>query len=190
MAESVSTGEPVGHDAYSGPMAPHRGSASLPDPLAALYRDEYRGALRLAAGLLGDVEAAEEAVQDTFEKAGARLLQLDAEDRPAYLTRALLNRCRSLHRWDRAKKRRRVAVNEPVESVEDQVVGHDEAIRLRESLDALPFRQRQCLVLRYYLDLSDTQVAAALGISASSVKTHISRGFQRLLSELGDVHHG
>ena len=49
---------------------------------------------------------------------------------------------------------------------------------------ALPRRQRECLVLRYYLDLSETEIAATLGISNGSVKSHSHRGIAALATRL------
>jgi RNA polymerase sigma factor (sigma-70 family) len=60
----------------------------------------------------------------------------------------------------------------------------DDHRRMVEALRRLPARQRECLVLRYYLDLSETEIAAALGISQGSVKTHASRGIAALGSQL------
>jgi RNA polymerase sigma factor (sigma-70 family) len=53
-------------------------------------------------------------------------------------------------------------------------------------LTALPERQRECLVLRYYLGLSEAEIAATLGISTGSVKTHTHRGVAQLASRLED----
>ena len=65
----------------------------------------------------------------------------------------------------------------------DVLVG-DEHRRVVAALRRLPARQRECLVLRYYLDLSEAEIATTLGISAGSVKTHASRGLTALASLL------
>ena len=57
-----------------------------------------------------------------------------------------------------------------------------------EALRGLPHRQRECLALRYYLELSIEEIADALGVSANSVKTHLKRGLRGLAAVLEDAH--
>lgn len=154
--------------------------------LAELHRTEYRSLVRLAAILLGDAAAAEEVTQDAF--AGALAAQgrmTDPDKLLAYVRSAVLNRARSrLRRGAVAARPWRRAAEAVVPSPEDAaVVGSRRALVLA-ALRTLPRRQRECLALRYYLDLSDTEVAAALGVSVGSVKQHISRGLDNLASRL------
>jgi RNA polymerase sigma factor (sigma-70 family) len=75
---------------------------------------------------------------------------------------------------------RLVPRSETLESAEQGVVKHEDADRMWTSLTALPMRQRQVLVLRYYLDQSEVEIAETLGISRGSVKQHASRGLAAL----------
>jgi RNA polymerase sigma factor (sigma-70 family) len=81
--------------------------------------------------------------------------------------------------------RRRV---EPVStagiSAEEHVVLMDDQQDVLDAMRALPRRQRECLVLRYYLDLSEAEIASTLGISNGSVKSHASRGLAALARRL------
>jgi RNA polymerase sigma factor (sigma-70 family) len=64
-------------------------------------------------------------------------------------------------------------------------VRDDQHRRVLAAIDRLPMRQRQCIVLRYYSGLSDSEVADTLGLSLGSAKTHLRRGQQALHDQLG-----
>ncbi len=153
--------------------------------LAALYREQYRSLVRLASILVDDVGTCEEIVQEAFVQVwrrggGAR----GPEKAPAYLRSAVLNGARS-HLRKRAVRRRHIATApEPAGSAESTAVRHDESRIVLRELRALPDRQREVLTLRYYLDLSEAEIAATLGISAGSVKTHAHRGLAALATRL------
>jgi RNA polymerase sigma-70 factor (sigma-E family) len=106
-------------------------------------------------------------------------------DPDSYLRRTLVNTQRS---WWRARWRQEA----PVEAVPDRAIGgdgqerHAVADTVRQALAALPARQRAALVLRYFEDLPEAQVADLLGCSVGTVKTHTSRGIRRLRELLGD----
>ena len=80
---------------------------------------------------------------------------------------------------------RLVPRSELLESAENTAVAHQEADLLWAAIGALPQRQRQVLVLRYYLDQTEAQIADTLGVSAGSVKKHASRGIAALAREWG-----
>jgi RNA polymerase sigma-70 factor (sigma-E family) len=134
---------------------------------------------------LRDVGDAEEVVQEAFVAAHVRWNHLRDPDRAlAYLRSAVLNGARSRlrHRGVVAKTPTpRLAV---VGSAETAVITRDEHRAMLDALASLPTRQRECLVLRYYLELSEAEIAATLGISAGSVKTHTHRGLAALASRL------
>jgi RNA polymerase sigma factor (sigma-70 family) len=65
-----------------------------------------------------------------------------------------------------------------------EVIANDERVRMIAALRSLPDRQRECLALRYYLDLSEADIAETLGISNGSVKTHVHRGLATLAQRL------
>ena len=73
-----------------------------------------------------------------------------------------------------------VPVPEDRPSAEQDAVRHEEADRLWQAITALPYRQRQVLVLRYYLDQSEAEIAETLEVSRGSVKKHASRGLAAL----------
>jgi RNA polymerase sigma-70 factor (sigma-E family) len=145
--------------------------------LATLHQQHYAALVRLAA-LLGDRSVAEEVVQDAFVRvhlAGDRV-----QEPLPYLRRAVVNGARS------SLRRLRVRSRAPLEVVRDVPAPADRQ-DVMNALRRLPARQRECLVLRYYNDLSEADIAAALGISAGSVKTHTSRGLAALEKTLEGV---
>jgi RNA polymerase sigma-70 factor (sigma-E family) len=153
------------------------------DPLAALHRDHYRSLVRLAAVLLGDVGRSEEVVQDAFVRLQTRLGGLRRVDAaPAYLRSAVLNGARSQLRRQHVRDRHaaRPAAPTAAPSAEATALLDGEHDRVMHALRQLPERQREALALRYYLDLSEAEMAAAMGIAAGSVKTHLHRGLASL----------
>lgn len=164
---------------------PHR-AVVRPD-LAAAYQAHYRSLVRLAALLVDDVGRCEELVQDAFVEVWRRPPALSADDRLAsYLRSAVLNRARS-HLRHRTVERRHLRSLAPPDAAPEArpATGDDE--RVLATLRSLPARQREVLALRYYLDLSEAEIADALGISAGSVKTHAHRGLATLAERLEDL---
>jgi RNA polymerase sigma-70 factor (sigma-E family) len=158
------------------------------DPLAGLHRDHYAALVRLASLVLGDVGLAEQVVQDAFVKLHMRwggLRQLDRA--PAYLRSAVLNGARSQLRHHKVRDRHdaRRTVPPTVASPEHAALERAEHERVVVALRLLPERQREALALRYYLDLPEVEIAAAMGVSAGSVKTHLHRGLATLARSLG-----
>ena len=142
--------------------------------------------LRTAVLLTGDWHIAEDLVQTCLAKLYRVWHRLDTGvDPDSYLRRMLVNTQRS---WWRTRWRREA----PVEVVPDRAIGGDVQERhaladtVRRALAALPARQRAVLVLRYFEDLPEAQVADLLGCSVGTVKTHTSRGIGRLRELLGD----
>lgn len=156
------------------------------DPwLVDLYRSDYRHLVRLAALLVDDVGTAEELVQDAFvavARRDGRDAMRDPSAASAYLRSAVLNRARSQLRKRDVRRRHLRAVGEAptAPSADREVLVAEEHRAVLEAVDRLPERQRQVLVLRYYGELSVADTAAALGISAGSVKTHAHRGLAAL----------
>jgi RNA polymerase sigma-70 factor (sigma-E family) len=145
--------------------------------LTEIYGAEYHSLVRMSAMLLGDVGRAEEVVQDSFIAMHAAWRGLRDADRAVhYLRRTVLNRSRSVLRH-RAVANRHVLRPEPdMPSAEQAAITRLEHLALVSALRSLPARQREVLVLRFYLDLSEEQAAAALNISTGAVKSHASRG--------------
>ncbi len=159
------------------------------DALARLHRAQYLDLVRLAALLLGDRGRAEEVVQDAFVKLAARpRLLRDADRAPAYLRSVVLNGARSALRHgkvvDRHASRHLRSVDASAADV--GALASDEHRRMIEALRALPDRQREALALKFYGELSELEIAAAMGLSPGSVKTHVHRGLATLAARLED----
>lgn len=160
------------------------------DPwLIDLYRSEYRSLVRLAALLVDDVGTAEELVQDAFvatAMASRRDGLADPAAAPAYLRSAVLNRARShlRHRGVRRRHLRRVPDAASAPGADGAAVAHDETRIVMAAINQLPTQQRAVVVLRYYEDLTEAEIATALNISVGSVKTHAHRGLAALESLL------
>jgi RNA polymerase sigma-70 factor (sigma-E family) len=154
------------------------------DAFAAFFEEHYAPLVRLARLLVDDRGSGEEVVQDAFVRVYRRWEQVD--DPVRYVRSAVVNGARSRLRH-RAVVRRYVAPSaRPAASVEDEVVVRSEHTAVADAVRALPHRQRECIVLRYYADLSEAAIASTLGISPGSVKSHSSRGMAALRRSLGD----
>lgn len=152
-----------------------------------LYAAHWRRLVRLSVLLVGDTATAEEVVQDAFVALHGRWRRLrDPDKAVAYLRQAVVNRSRSALRH-RAVVHRHAATQRPLDA-EAGADEHSLARSRREAVlaavRALPRRQREVLALRYYLDLSEAEIADALGISRGAVKSHASRGAAALRESL------
>lgn len=159
------------------------------DPLAALYREHYGPLVRLANAVLGDLGLSEQVVQDAFIKLQLRWGGLRRLDRaPAYLRSTVLNGARSQLRHHKVRDRHlaRRTVAPAVVTPESSLLEDDVHQRVIAALRTLPVRQREALALRYYLDLPEVGIAAAMGVSTGSVKTHLHRGMAALARALGE----
>ena len=146
-----------------------------------LYAAQYRALVRLATLLLRDVGAAEEVVQDSFVAMHGSWRRLRDHDRAlAYLRQAVVNRSRSALRHRTVVQRHAPAPMPDHESAEHGALEALEREEVIRALHQLPRRQREVLVLRYYVDLSEAQIAEAIGISRGAVKSHASRGMATL----------
>jgi len=168
------------------------GFSAEPDgaDLTELFRQHHVGLVRLGALLVRSREAGEDIVQDVFIKIHAcRAGLLDSAGAMAYLRRAVVNGCRSWLRRQAVAKRLgspdRTAA-EVHESAEHSVIAAENRRRLLAELAALPVRRREVLVLRYYVGLSEAEIARPLGISQGSVKSTAGRGIRSLARELGE----
>lgn len=150
-----------------------------------LYRDHRWSLVRLASLLTGDSAEAEEVVQDAFVQAQVGRARLRDPDKAlAYVRSAVLNGARSRLRHRRVVDRFQPGQGSPGPSPESAAVAGDDRRQMMEVLRSLPDRQRECLVLRFYLELSEAEIAASLSISAGSVKTHVHRGLAALAARM------
>lgn len=142
-----------------------------------LYATHYRRLVRLSVLLVRDVETAEEVVQDSFVAMHGRWRRLRDPDKAlAYLRQTVVNRSRSVLRR-RTVAARHIPTPPPARpGADEDAVDRERRTEILDALRALPTRQREVLALRYYLDLSEAQIAETLGISRGAVKSHASRG--------------
>jgi len=155
--------------------------------LAALHREHYRSLVKLASLLVDDRATCEEIVQDAFVavfRSASRVR--DGSKLPAYLRSAVLNGARSHLRKRQVRSRLRLIRSEDVASAETGALQADDQRAMLAALRALPDRQRDVLVLRFYLDLSESDIAETLGIGAGTVKTHTRRALDALAQQLED----
>jgi RNA polymerase sigma-70 factor (sigma-E family) len=150
-----------------------------------LYSLHYGALVRLAAMLVRDTPTAEEVVQDAFIAMHDGWERLrDAEKALAYMRQAVVNRSRSVlrHRLVVEKNLQKPPPDMP--SAEHGALTLLERSAVIAALRELPERQREAIVLRYYADLSEAQIAAAMKISRGAVKSHTSRGMTALRAAL------
>lgn len=170
-------------------MEPVARGSDGPGPAAlftALYAEHYGALVRLAALLLDDVTACEDVVQEAFVRVhGARLR--DPDRALAYLRQTVVNLSRS------ALRRRLVALRHLPRPAPDGAPADEGAYAAVEraavvrALRALPRRQREAVVLRFWADLSEAQAASALGVSVGSIKGYTSRGLAALTVALEEL---
>lgn len=152
-----------------------------------LFAAHYRPLVRLAALLLADRSMAEELVQDAYVKLHERWSRLRDPDRAlGYLRTSVVNAARSAQRHRGVAERYLARWRPPPDapSAEAGALGTLEHETVVAALRALPTRQREALVLRYYLDLSESEIADAMGISRGAVKSHAARGIAALRQSL------
>ncbi|MFD0904152.1 RNA polymerase sigma factor [Actinomadura sediminis] len=180
---------------HRGPVADEGGagtpgeSGGAPDGdagLTGLFRAHHVSLVRLAVLLVGDQGTAEDVVQDVYarlqhreRRGGKGGTPAAAPELLAYARAAVLNACRTLLRR-RALAHRLFQAPQPVWSAENDVLIADDRRRVLRALTRLPVRQREAIVLRYYLGLSEAEIAAAMGVRAGTVKSTISRGLDAL----------
>jgi len=149
--------------------------------VTAIYTTQYRSLVRLAVLLVRDVSTAEEVVQDSFIAMHAAWRRLrDTDKALSYLRQSVVNRSRSVlrHRMVVDKNAPKPAPDMP--SAEQGAISLLERSAVIAALRTLPPRQREALVLKYYADLSEAQIATAIGISRGAVKSHTARGVAAL----------
>jgi RNA polymerase sigma factor (sigma-70 family) len=144
------------------------------------YRSHRVDAVRWATALVGRRDIAEELAQDALVRTGDRLARLD--NPAAYLRRAVVNACHSWHRSAARESRRLSRATEPTSYTDVVSDGSAEVLR---ALDRLKAQQRTAVVLRYWADWTDADIAAALGTSEGNVRVMVHRGLAHLRSSLG-----
>lgn len=172
---SRASGAPPGEDA-----APRARQA-----VTALYQAHALGLIRLAVVMLGDRAAAEDVVQEAFCGLYRRWNQLSDTDKAlSYVRSSVINGCRSALRKRRFPPRLRW---EPAgESAESAVLISEEHQEVLAAMRRLPVRQREAVVLRFYLDLGEEEIAASMRVTRGTVKSTTSRALAALGKMLGE----
>ena len=153
--------------------------------VAAMYSTHYRSLVRLAALLVRDVVTAEEVVQDSFiAMHGAWHRLQDDEKALSYLRKAVVKRSRSVLRHRVVVDRNAPKPAPDMPSAEQGALTLLERTAVVTALRSLPPRQREALVLRYHGDLSEAQIASAMGISRGAVRSHTARAIASLRAVL------
>ncbi len=150
--------------------------------LTDLHREHYPSLVRLACLLLDEQGAGEEVVQEAFVRVHQSWVRV--ENPLTYLRATVMNLARSRMRRRLVARRRVEPAVRPAMSAEEHTLLLADQQEVLDAVRALPRRQRECLVLRYYVELSETEIASTLGISNGSVKSHSSRGLAALAQRL------
>ncbi|MDX6739779.1 SigE family RNA polymerase sigma factor [Actinocorallia sp. A-T 12471] len=150
---------------------------------AALYREHSLGLTRLAFLMLGDRESAQDVVQEAFLGLYKRWPSLrDPTKALSYARSSVLNRCRSVLR-----KRRLPFFPTPelfAFSAESEALLDESRREVLKALHNLPPRQREALILRYFLDLSEAETATTMNITRGTAKSTVSRALTALSHHL------
>jgi RNA polymerase sigma factor (sigma-70 family) len=159
-------------------------AVSRDDRLADLFRTESARAVRLGFLLTGERHLAEDLAQEAFVRIAGRLRSVDPDAFAAYYRRTLVNLVRSHYRHASVRRRYAERIEADARNVRDAAEQasapdpHDD--HLWRALTALPSGQREAIVCRYYLDMSEQQTADTLGVRLGTVKSATSRGLQAL----------
>ena len=164
-------------------------AAHADDLVVRLFRSEGRSLVRLARLFVDDRDAAEDLVQEAFLRLARHADDIETVERaPAYLRSIVLNLARDHNRRGlvslrhQATARREVDIDDDADpsAIADRLARDDDHLAVIEQVRRLPVRQRDCITLRYFEECSIDQIAATLGLSPNSVKTHLRRGMEHL----------
>lgn len=161
-------------------------TASRQDAVAALFREHAVSLVRLARLFVDDRNAAEDLVQEAFIRLDRSLHRIAQPERAAaYLRTIVLNLARDHNRRGLVSLRHRLPEDRQRWSpVEDDLIVREDQREVLEALRRLPKRQRDCLVLHYFMELTVPAIAETLGLSVNSVKTHLRRARAALTTQL------
>ncbi len=162
-----------------------RAEHSADQAVRQLYTEQYKSLVRLAAMLVRDTPTAEEVVQEAFVAMHTGWHRLEDTDKAlAYLRQAVVNKSRSVLRHRVVVEKNLQNPPPDMPSAEHGAFTLLERSAVVKALRGLPERQREAIVLRYYLDLSEADIAATMGISRGAVKSHTARGMSALRAAL------
>lgn len=156
--------------------------------VAELFAAEAVRLVSLARFFVDDRTAAEDLVQEAFIRLSRSAHRIrDHERAAAYLRSIVINLARDHNRRGLVSLRHRPPAEQDERSAEDHATFREDVAEVVAALRGLPVRQRDCVVLRYYLDLPVDEIAHTLGVSRNSVKTHLTRGLKNLSAQLGEL---
>lgn len=166
-----------------GAVVMDRARPSRDEAVAELFDRHYRPMCRLAYAILGDAPLAEEIVMEALLKTFTGWGRLrDTSRSDAYLRRAVVNLCRSRIR----RKAIEARVNESIHHRDERKAPdwdperHETSRLVWQAVVGLPERQRACVVLRYFEDLPESEIADILGCSVGTVKSQLSKARGKL----------
>jgi len=150
-----------------------------------LFNREARSLVRLARLFVDNRDAAEDIVQEAFIRLSRNAHRIeDADKAPAYLRSIVLNLARDTNRRGLMSLRHFPPAGREIDlepgSIDDQLVRDERQQQVLEAVRSLPRRQRDCVALRYFEELSIEQIGATLDVSVNSVKTHLKRALVSL----------
>jgi RNA polymerase sigma-70 factor (sigma-E family) len=155
------------------------------DEIVRLYTTHHTRLLRLATLVAPEDGMAEDLVQEAFVRLYRGWPRLrDPELVGAYLRTTVVNLAHSRRRRLATAWRHRTVPTAHTDSAEDVALQAERGNEVVEALRRLPARQRQCLVLRFYEGLTESEIARELGISVGSVRTHTSRAYLAVAARL------
>lgn len=165
--------------------APGASSEATEQLVSDLFRAHALGLIRVAVMLVGDQPSAEDVVQDAFIGLYRALPRIrDQAKALPYLRTSVINGARSVLRGRKRAALRRIPHEPPVWSAESAAMAGEDRRAVLAAVARLPRRAREVLALRYYLDLPDHEIAAALGISRGTVSSTASRALTALARDL------
>ena len=147
----------------------------------AFYESELRRVRKLALLLVGDRELAADLAQEAFLRTFRSWNRIRKRDPGPYVRRALVNLCKNSHRRNAVESRQRPLTRE-AHATSDV----EETLRVARALESLPPLRRAVILLRFYEDMTDAQIARVLDRPLGSVKSDIRRGLQQLKPFLGE----
>jgi RNA polymerase sigma-70 factor (sigma-E family) len=170
------------------PETTNRGTAPAEEFIDGLYRAHAVTLVRVALLLVGDQPSAEDVVQDAFLQLYRGLPRLRDRDKALpYLRASVVNGARSMLRARRRALLRKIQHQPAVWSAESAALDGEDRREVLGAVARLPRRAREVLALRYYLDLPDQEIAAALGVSRGTVSSTASRAMAVLARELKEL---
>jgi RNA polymerase sigma-70 factor (sigma-E family) len=151
-----------------------------------LYERSHGDMVRFAAFLCGDADAAEDIAQEAFVQVFRSWDNITDHDRlDAYLRVTVVNNVRGRHRRQTTADANPVPHLTAVASAEDDALGRVGRDVVLAAVADLPLKQRASVVMRYWMRMTESEIAADLNISVGSVRTHIKRGTKTLEQRLG-----